>query len=347
MAENLNINQSVLHAFCWFRLPETNEIVCADLGEKVSIRPDQKFFTIQSFDFYKTKRFSYFPLKRIQRISIETPEFLPEFDFSKLTAFKGVSVLKSDFLNFVEQAKISIESKIFDKVVAAKNYFDQRASFNDLRISFVELCKAYPQSFICLYNTAESGCWLTASPEMFLRLRGNKIETVSLAGTRSNVLGNEAWGEKELDEQNIVSVYQEEVWKNAGVEDIKISGPHILELKSLQHLKTDYSGSVKDESVYENLALAMHPTPAVGGFPKEESLSFIEKFESFQRDMYAGFFGVGEGTNQLDTFVKLRTAKLYSNGYLFYAGAGITEGSIAEDEWMETDNKCKILSNYL
>lgn len=333
------------NAFCCYHLPGTSSINLAILGDKQNAMPLQAYFTAQEFDFYKKNDFQYFPLLNVQSIPLEKAELvLPHL---KLGDFNGNEVTKQDFINFVNLAKEEIKKGSYRKVVASRTHFVPYTQLPNFSTAFLKLCKAYPNSFVCFYAHPELGMWITASPELFLKIQGNSIETVSLAGTRSGVAADEPWGYKELDEQEIVSIYQEELWKRVGVKNVEIDGPAVLDLRSIQHLKTSYKGEISDVGIFEKLAFEMHPTPAVGGFPKADSLPFIENNEKYNREMYAGFFGISEGPNQIETYVQLRTARVFDNGILFFAGAGITEGSDAEAEWIETENKCKILSNFL
>lgn len=344
--ENARLSNSEL-SFCWYRLPESNSICLASLGVKSSEIPHGPYFTAQSFNFYKSPEFQYFPLLNSTYFDIHSaPETFPLPLFS-LNEFLGEATLKADFIQFVNASKHIFKHSSIRKIVASRTHFMTYEKVPDLYTSFLKLCEAYPHSFICLYAHPETGMWLSASPELFIKMENTSIKTVSLAGTRNKLETDTEWGEKELEEQAIVSRYQEKLWQDLGIFDVEIDGPKNLDLKTIQHLITSYTGKVKNTSVYSKMAFEMHPTPAVGGFPKADSLRFIEENEKHDREMYAGFFGIGNGVDKIETYVQLRTARIYENGILYYAGAGITEGSDAELEWIETENKCKILSNFL
>ena len=331
-------------AFCRYKLPGDTHYYVAELGMPSPHMPSVKYFTAQAFDFWKDPQFLYFPILEEKKYRITEVGEWPIV--SKLGNYTDSRQTKENFISFVEEARNQIALQGFRKVVAARTLFEvykQNLNWNQV---FCRLAEAYPNSFICMYYSAATGCWITATPELFLQKNGNRIESMSLAGTRKMNESEQEWGAKELDEQALVSTYINEVWKNFGLSNIRAEGPVSLNLQSIQHLKTVFYADLPEELSIEKLAAELHPTPAVGGLPKEISLQFIEEKESFKREMYAGFLGIGEGQN-LQTFVQLRTARIYDNGILYFAGAGITQGSDPNKEWVETENKCKILSAFL
>ena len=90
------------------------------------------------------------------------------------------------------------------------------------------------------------------------------------------------------------------------------------------------------------LAKKLHPTPAVGGLPQQKAINFIRERENFDRQFYAGFFGI-ETDNSARFYVNLRSMQLFKNGLVLYAGGGITAQSNPEAEWEETERKLQTL----
>ena len=90
----------------------------------------------------------------------------------------------------------------------------------------------------------------------------------------------------------------------------------------------------------------MHPTPAVGGMPKEKAIAFISENEGYDREFYTGFFGpVSREDYQL--FVNLRCAQWTKEAVFLYSGAGITSSSDPTLEWVEILKKMKTLAAVL
>lgn len=114
--------------------------------------------------------------------------------------------------------------------------------------------------------------------------------------------------------------------------------PTLLRLHKVQHLYTPCNGILFDEVSDAEILPMLHPTPAVGGYPREQALTVIEKIEPFQRGWYAAPVGwVGHDTTEFA--VAIRSGLVENNQLSLFSGAGIVEGSKPEKEWQEIENK--------
>jgi menaquinone-specific isochorismate synthase len=83
---------------------------------------------------------------------------------------------------------------------------------------------------------------------------------------------------------------------------------------------------------------ALHPTPAVGGYPRGEALEEIQALEPFDRGWYAGPVGwIGAGGAEFA--VGIRSGLVRGNRLTLFSGAGIVAGSVPESEWAEIEQK--------
>ena len=114
---------------------------------------------------------------------------------------------------------------------------------------------------------------------------------------------------------------------------------------NLIHLSSLFVIPSKKHSI-DDLAKALHPTPAVGGVPKKDAMKFIQKEEGYDRSFYTGFFGI-RTPEEIKLYVNLRCAQWKEGVYSLYLGAGITDGSEPEQEWKETQRKAKTISKVL
>jgi menaquinone-specific isochorismate synthase len=114
--------------------------------------------------------------------------------------------------------------------------------------------------------------------------------------------------------------------------------PSVLKLSRLQHLRTQLRGELADGLSDEAILEALHPTPATCGSPTREARSFIEKNELFYRGWYAGPLG-WISRDDAEFCVAIRSMHRIENRLNVFAGAGIVEGSDAEREWMELEDK--------
>jgi menaquinone-specific isochorismate synthase len=190
------------------------------------------------------------------------------------------------------------------------------------------------------------GAFLGASPELLMCRRGRSVLSNPLAGTAP--LGPEGGDQllgsaKNLEEHEIV------VADIAGVLDPRCgelvvpSHPALVELHTMAHLGTRIEGQLLEEdgripSALE-LVAALHPTPAVGGVPRDPALALIAKLEPGPRGRWAGPVGWLDADGDGDWMVGLRSAWLSGTTATVWAGAGIVAASDPESELAETDVK--------
>jgi isochorismate synthase len=131
--------------------------------------------------------------------------------------------------------------------------------------------------------------------------------------------------------------------KAAGLQNIAVTATQTVQAGPVEHLRSFVMGRMPEQTSALNLALALHPTPAVGGLPKKEAVAYITKNEGYNRSFYTGFFGVTRN-NEANFWVNLRCMQLFGNGLVLYAGGGITAASNPKAEWEETCNKLQTLT---
>jgi isochorismate synthase len=219
-------------------------------------------------------------------------------------------------------------------------------SSNCLKL-FEKLCDTYPNAFIYLISSESEGTWIGATPETLIQTVNDSGFTMSLAGTKE--VGTQEWSPKEYKEQEWVSTYILETLKLNGIKNIEGHGPYDSEAGNLIHLRTDFSFDL-DSNETLSLARNLHPTPAVSGLPKSESIALINQIENheldYSRALYAGFLGfVGNRSSQL--YVNLRCCQIFQDAAYLYIGGGYTEDSSAISEWEETESKSKTLISVL
>jgi isochorismate synthase len=137
---------------------------------------------------------------------------------------------------------------------------------------------------------------------------------------------------------------------------------------NLLHLKSRIKCVINQNADLKSVINALHPTPAVCGFPKKEAKEFILKHENYQRGFYTGFLGElnikeskTRNTNRRNVennayavvktnsnfYVNLRCAQIKDEKAIIYVGGGITKDSNAQKEWEETINKTKTIVKVL
>jgi isochorismate synthase len=246
------------------------------------------------------------------------------------------------FIDYVDKIKNTIQTGTFNKLVASRVFSTKNEI--DLVSKFLNLCDKYHHAFNYLVYIPNQECWMGATPETLLRVDENRLHTISLAGTQlSNENSTYTWGEKEQEEQRIVTEYIDEKLRGLDLIDIQISKPYTLEAGNIAHLRTDIHATISDDNNIIDIINTLHPTPAVCGMPKEICKEFILENEAYDRTFYTGYLGIYKDEKNVDLYVNLRCASIDKTSIHYYVGCGITATSDAQKEWIETENKLKTL----
>jgi isochorismate synthase len=245
----------------------------------------------------------------------------------------GQETTRGEHRTNVEAALAAIEAGDLDKVVVSRTHVTP--SEVPPESAFHNLCTMHPRALVYLMHHPVEGTWCGATPELLLRAQQHDVDTVSLAGTRRD--GSQAaWTDKERQEQQVVTEHILDVMAELGAEDVMQDGPRDKQYGELVHLETRISARFPGD--LHSLAKALHPTPAVCGRPFDRASAFIRTHERHNRTYYAGFLGWSSPLG-CAYYVNLRCAHWADNGVILYAGGGIVAGSVAEDEWSETEAK--------
>ena len=120
--------------------------------------------------------------------------------------------------------------------------------------------------------------------------------------------------------------------------------PHLLELRNVVHLATTIEAHLREPMPGAlELAVALHPTPAVGGFPEQAALIWLEKHEVLDRDRYAGPLGYMDAAGDGEWWLGIRSALLSGSSARLIAGVGIVADSEPAAELAETQLKLQAL----
>ena len=286
------------------------------------IKKDRFFVT----SFSKDKCFQFQAEKATEHITVSN------FADSNIYAESKDEYVKQ-LVNFRDKFKDKgIKKAIYSRVIQTP--FDKKAE--DL---FDELCTAYPTAFVYLISSKFFGTWVGATPETLLSYKNGAFSTMSLAGTKKEV--STEWTNKEIEEQEFVTEFIKAELKKMEVTNLVISPTHTTYTGSVYHLKTDLSFQTGIER-WNNVANALHPTPAVCGIPRDKAYNHILESEKHNREFYTGIIGF-QKENELQAFVNLRCLQVHENVVSLYVGGGITAQSKPEAEFLETTNKAQTL----
>jgi isochorismate synthase len=209
---------------------------------------------------------------------------------------------------------------------------------------FDELSATYPNAFVYLISSEHFGTWTGATPETLIETKGTQLKTIALAGTHR--AGDPSdWTQKELEEHDFVVQAIGETLQRNNCQITYKDGPKSAAAGPVQHLRTDFTATLGIATAW-NVAMDLHPTPAVCGTPRMAALDLLVSREMHDRFLYTGIIGV-YGENSSHLFVNLRCAQLQHDKAYLYLGGGYTIDSIPDLEWEETENKSRTLLNCM
>jgi len=259
---------------------------------------------------------------------------------------------KRDFEALVTAGVDAIGQGAFEKVVLSRKAMVAIPSF-ELETVFKKLVAFYPTAFKYCFFHPKIGLWLGASPEQFLKINQETLQTVALAGTQAVSESTDVvWQEKEIEEQQLVTDFITQSLSDK-VSELTVSSPYSVQAGNLWHIKTDIAATIGSNSNLEEIIKSLHPTSAVCGLPKAAAKDFILQNESYDRSYYSGFLGelnidlATFRTEQTDLFVNLRCMKINDKHVELFIGCGITKDSVPEAEFIETVNKSMTMRKVL
>jgi isochorismate synthase len=195
-----------------------------------------------------------------------------------------------------------------------------------------------------------------ASPELLVAKRGNIGKSIALAGTaaRSADEADNARLAKELErdpKRNLEHRYVDE-WIQQTLETrcgavVTPSEKSVMRLEDVQHLQRSLHFSLGMPTSALILVGALHPTPAVSGYPRDEAVRVLRSLDGFARGWYAGPVGWVDGDGDGEFCVAIRSALVRGSIATLFAGCGIVQDSTPDLEMQESENKLRAMLRVL
>ena len=262
------------------------------------------------------------------------------------------NITKSDYLNIIDQIINEIKIGTIKKVVLSKSkYLKVKESINLSNI-IEKLRVSYPECINFFIKIPKKGIFFGSTPERLIQKKGTLVTSEAIAGTikRGKNINEDITLEhklkndlKNLEEHELVIQAIEKILKPILI-DINISeNPEILKLKNVQHLISNISGILKNNMHILELVNIMHPTPAVAGYPINEAIKLINKYEQHDRGWYSGPIGWVDSIGNGDFCVALRSALINKKSIQLFSGGGIVLNSDPDKEWEETELKIQTI----
>ncbi len=199
-------------------------------------------------------------------------------------------------------------------------------------------------------------CFLGATPERLVRVRGGEVNAMALAGTAPR--GRDEEEDRRLGEMLLAR--SKDRIEHAAVADLlredlagaclgvsADEGPGLLKVANVQHLCTPLTARIGSPLTVLDLVARLHPTPAVGGVPRAEALEWIRGYEGLDRGWYAGPVGWVDRAGEGEFAVAIRSALLHDDEAVLFAGCGIVAGSDPDQEYVESRLKLRPMISAL
>ena len=204
--------------------------------------------------------------------------------------------------------------------------------------------------------TRRDRTFLGATPERLIRTDGREFRTVAMAGSTgrgADDAGDERLAaalltsDKDREEHRVVvDMLCDALGPVADRLEVDRS-PSVLRLRHVQHLVTELRGRLGQRAGILALVDRLHPTPAVGGQPREIARQLLDELEHLDRGWYAGPFGWLDRGGDGEFVVAIRSAIVHGSTASLFAGCGIMADSDPAREWEESAMKLRAVATAL
>jgi para-aminobenzoate synthetase component I len=211
--------------------------------------------------------------------------------------------------------------------------------------------------FSCYLNLPEVHI-LSSSPECFLKVSHGVVETKPIKGTRPRKpgaiaddaqithLSNSA--KDKAENVMIVDLLRNDISKSCKKGSVKV--PTLFAVESyttVHHLVSTITGVLADGQHALDLLKSCFPGGSITGAPKIRAMEVIEELEPNRRGVYCGAIGYIGFNGNMDSNIAIRTL-VHSNGSIrFWAGGGIVNDSVLEEEYQECFDKAAAMLSLL
>jgi len=241
----------------------------------------------------------------------------------------------------VQQALTGIQDGYLEKLVVSR-----RLTFGPDHEPFSPFASTW-QSGLAVDRTGFSismdrgnSMFIGATPETLLKVQDGTLTTHALAGTRERNASLEDFlaSSKLAKEHTLVS---DGLVTKLGplVRDIRPGPLRVRQSGSVSHLETPLCGELRRGVDPLQILSDLHPTAAIGGLPQRAAQQALQYIEPYSRGWFAAPFGWLAGNGDLHAAIAIRSLWISAERAVALAGAGIVRGSVAEEEWAETEAK--------
>ena len=225
-------------------------------------------------------------------------------------------------------------------VVSRRLLFEPAQVPFSLAASEWNVSRAEGRTGFAISTDAGEASFIAATPETLLRVHDRVLSTHALAGT----LPGSASLEDFLASNKLSREHQ---YVSDGI--IGSLAPYVRNIRSEQlrarrsglvtHLEMPLGGELRENVEPLDVLSVLHPTAAIGGWPQQEAMQALRQIEPYSRGWFAAPVGWLAANGDMHATIAIRSLWVARERAVALAGAGIVRGSIADDEWDETEDK--------
>lgn len=291
--------------------------------------------------------------ERLQQISNQLDQqiTIPDPETNQVT-FKA-QISKEKFIKNVKRAKSFIENKEAEQIVLSQRMI---AELDGDAFSFYRQLRTANPSPYMFYIDFTDYLIIGASPESLVQTSGNQVVTNPIAGTRprGNSTAEDEGLEKELltDQKEIaehdmlVELSKTDLSVVCKKESIHVPVyKDVVKYEHVMHIVSEVHGLLKENKTSMDALIACLPAGTVSGSPKERAMQIINEIETERRGVYAGGIGYISFNHDINLAIAIRSIVVKETKAYLQTGAGIVSDSSPLNEYLETLQKAKSLTN--
>ncbi|MHB1225497.1 MAG: isochorismate synthase, partial [Gemmatimonadaceae bacterium] len=267
----------------------------------------------------------------------------------------GDDAAREAFLQAVAEGAAAVRGGALEKVVVARAVGWRPPRPPDAVATLRRLAARYPDCHLFAVARGRR-VFLGASPERLVRVDGRMVRATSLAGSIGRGATAELDGRqgaalmasaKDREEHAIVVRALTAALAELGDDVVAPAAPALLTMPDVHHLYTPVTARLRDGVALLDVVARLHPTPAVGGAPRDDALAFIRDHERWDRGWYAAPVGWMDAGGDGEFAVALRSALLDGDRATLFAGCGVMGDSEPGEEYAESELKLRAMRDGL